>query len=86
MGTFEFFNRLDGYGILVLEEKDMQKTHRTSEAKRRANAKYDATHTRQVVLKLNLSTDSDILEKLDQVSNRQGYIKELIRNDISNTI
>jgi len=54
----------------------------TTEAQKRAAAKYDRDHTRQVMLKLNLSTDSDIIEKLDAVDNRQGYIKSLIRNDI----
>jgi len=54
----------------------------TTEAQKRAAAKYDRDHTRQVMLKLNLSTDSDIIEKLDAVANRQGYIKSLIRDDI----
>lgn len=44
--------------------------------------KYDATNTQQVRLKLNKKTDADILERLEQVGNKQGYIKELIRNDI----
>ena len=53
-----------------------------SEARLRANAKYDAAHTRKVILKLNKETDADILERLDSVSNKQGYIKGLIRDDI----
>ena len=53
-----------------------------SEAQRRATEKYDKTHTKQIKLKLNLVTDADILQKLSEVSNIQGYIKELIRNDI----
>lgn len=35
-----------------------------------------------VYLKLNVVNDKDILERLDQVSNKQGYIKECIRADI----
>ena len=54
----------------------------TSESKIRANAKYDKAHTTGVFLKLNKETDKDILEKLSSVSNRQGYIKNLIRHDI----
>lgn len=54
----------------------------TTEAKRRANAKYDLTHTRQITLKLNLETDKDILDMLDAVGNKQGYIKALIRADM----
>lgn len=48
-----------------------------------SHAKYDAANTTGVYLKLNLKTDSDILEKLSSVPNRQGYIKQLIRQDIS---
>lgn len=54
-----------------------------SRAQARASRKYDKEHTRQITLKLNLRTDSDILEKLDQVPSKQGYIKSLIRKDIA---
>lgn len=47
-----------------------------------AVAKYDAKNTKQIHLKLNLKTDKDILEKLEQVDSKQGYIKELIRRDL----
>lgn len=43
---------------------------------------YDASHTVQIKMKLNLKTDADILEKLGAVGNKQGYIKSLIRADI----
>ena len=49
----------------------------------KAQAKYDAKNTKQIVLKLNLKTDADILEQLEKVGNKQGYIKELIRKDIA---
>ena len=52
-----------------------------SKAQLRAQAKYDKDNTVQVKLKLNKKTDSDILEILNSVSNKQGYIKELIRID-----
>lgn len=48
-----------------------------------ANARYDKENTRQIRLKLNLNTDKDILDRLDAVDNKQGYIKNLIREDIS---
>ena len=51
----------------------------------RARAKYDAANTRRVSFKFNLKTDKDILEKLDEVENKQGYIKALIRADIEKT-
>lgn len=54
----------------------------TTEAQKRAQAKYDKTNTTQIILKLNKKTDADILEKLQSVGNRQGYIKDLIRKDL----
>ena len=54
-----------------------------TEAQKRAQAKYDAANTVQIKLKLNKVNDADIIAKLDSVSNKQGYIKELIRADIA---
>lgn len=54
----------------------------TSKARKAATRRYDEKNTRQIVMKLNLKTDADILEKLDSVKNRQGYIKALIRADM----
>ena len=53
-----------------------------SEKKKASNAKWDAANTRQYKLKLNLRTDADILAKLDATDNVQGYIKQLIREDM----
>lgn len=47
-----------------------------------SQAKYDAKNTKRFGLKLNLITDKDIIDKLDEVPNTQGYIKALIRKDI----
>lgn len=55
---------------------------KTSKAQKDAVRKYDATHTKQIMLKFNLETDADILAKLSEVENKQGYIKRLIREDI----
>lgn len=58
----------------------------TGEAKLRANRKYDAEHTRQYHLKLNMRTDIDVIEWLNWKSGErsiQGYIKRLIREDMS---
>lgn len=44
--------------------------------------RYDKKNTRRITLKLNLKIDADILEQLDSTGNMQGYIKELIREDI----
>lgn len=55
---------------------------KTSEAQKRASTKYDAENTKQIMLKLNTKTDKDILERLERVGNKQGYIKRLIRKDM----
>ena len=55
---------------------------KSSEAQIRAAAKYDKANTKSVFLKLNVKTDADILAHLETVGNKQGYIKNLIRNDM----
>lgn len=52
-----------------------------TDAQKRAAAKYDKSHTKGVYIKLNKTTDADILNRLQEVGNVQGYIKELIRKD-----
>ena len=54
----------------------------TSESQKKASAKYDASNTKQIKLKLNTKTDADVINKLESVANKQGYIKNLIRRDI----
>lgn len=54
-----------------------------TEAQIRAQKKYDAANTKQFHLKLNRNTDWDVIEKLDNVPNIQGYIKRLIRADLN---
>lgn len=56
---------------------------KTSKAQIKAQVKYDKANTKGIYLKLNRSTDADIIEKLEQVGNVQGYIKDLIRKDLS---
>lgn len=66
----------------ILPERIWEGKEMVSDAKKRANIKYDYTHTRQIKFKFNLETDKDILKKLDGVGNKQGYVKKLIRDDI----
>ena len=54
----------------------------TSEAQKRAKAKYDREKCVQVKMKLNRVGDADILARLGDVGNKQGYIKKLIREDM----
>lgn len=44
---------------------------------------YDRENTRRINLKLNIKTDADIIRKLESEFNIQGYLKKLIRDDIS---
>ena len=57
----------------------------TTEAQKKASARYDSSNTTSVYLKLNNKTDADILKKLKESGNKQGYIKKLIRSDINKT-
>lgn len=56
---------------------------KTTEAQLKATAKYQKKNTRMFTLRLNLNTDMDIINKLEQVENKQGYIKQLIRTNIA---
>lgn len=56
--------------------------HMSTEAQRKAKAKYQKAKTKNFSLQFNLVTDADILQYLESLENKQGYIKELIRKDI----
>ena len=68
---------------MEVEVKIKKKTGETEVVKYASQQKYDKTNTTQIRMKLNLKTDADILEKLESVGNKQGYIKALIRADIA---
>ncbi len=53
------------------------------EYQKKAAAKYAKTSCVQYALKLVKTTDADIIMRLEQEPNVQGYIKRLIRADIS---
>lgn len=55
----------------------------TTDAQRRATAKYDAKATRHYHLKLNRKTDADVIAALDAAPSTQGYIKALVRANIN---
>ena len=54
----------------------------SSEAQRRASKKYTAANTKQIALVLNIKTDADLIDHLQEKANKQGYIKGLIRKDM----
>lgn len=43
---------------------------------------YEKNNCTRVSIKLGNKTDADIIEKLNKQDNKQGYIKQLIRDDI----
>lgn len=58
----------------------------TEESRRKRNAahdRWDRENTKQIKLKLNIRTDCDIISHLKNKSSVQGYIKKLIRSDMS---
>ena len=57
--------------------------NKSTESQIRASVKYNKENTVQISLKLNRSTDADLIDSLNKIANKQGYIKELIRRDIA---
>ena len=47
--------------------------------------KYDIAHCRYFYLKYNVTTDKEIIEKLESVPSMQGYIRQLIKKDLAET-
>lgn len=54
-----------------------------SEAQKAADARYKAANTKQVKFVLNKNTEPDLIAHLESIDNVQGYIKSLIRTDMS---
>lgn len=46
------------------------------------DARYNAKSSKRYALKFNVKTDADLIAKLDSVSSVNGYIRQLIREDI----
>jgi hypothetical protein len=65
---------------------DMMQTQEVSHmADSQAKRDWMKANTTVITIKLNHRTDADILERLTSVDNRNGYIKQLIREDIAKT-
>lgn len=47
-----------------------------------ARERYDKVNTKQFKMKLNIKTDADILNWLEEQDSKQGAVKELIRQAI----
>ena len=44
--------------------------------------KWQKENTKTILIRLNIRTDKDIIQQLDTVKSKQGYIKDLIREDM----
>lgn len=55
---------------------------KTKQSTLEAINRYQKKNVIQLNIRLNKKTDADIIAALESVSNKQGYIKELIRLDI----
>lgn len=61
----------------------MKTERKNSEARLRANAKYDAANTVKYTIKINRKINPEIIAKMDSVPNKQEYLKQLILADIA---
>lgn len=52
----------------------------STEAQKRASAKYDADNTVRITLKLNKKTDVELIAKLERQPNKNAFLKMLIAN------
>ena len=69
--------------------KDAQGNEQEKEAETitesKAHAEWTKANTQLVAIRLNNRLDKDIIKKLAEAGNKQGYIKSLIRADIAKT-
>jgi len=74
-GNYKYLYELLGDKLNFLKESPKY----YSEAQKRATLKWKKENIRRIELNFNKETDSDILEVLDAQENKQGFVKELIR-------
>ena len=80
-------NRMYNVGEEERQREDHNMPRGNTPEQRRARniqgEQWDKENTKQVKFKFNLRTDADILARLAEQSNVQGYVKALIRADIA---
>ena len=71
----------------MVEEKQKRKplTEAQKKAKITRNNRYKKNSCTTMCLQFSNNTDADIIAKLGEQENKQGYIKQLIRDDIAKT-
>ena len=55
-----------------------------TEAQKRASRKFEANNMIQFNIRLNKRTDADVIEFLETLDNKRGFILELIREKMKN--
>ena len=75
---YQDFLKLDENG----NEIEVGTMAKTSEAKMRANKKYEKAHIRQILLKFHKTHEAEIIEKLDSVPSKNNYVRQLILQDL----
>jgi len=69
-----------------MEEKSISKLETQKRYEKRTNyaaqEKYHKEKTKGYAFRVMMSTEQDIIQKLDSVPNKAGYIKQLIREDM----
>lgn len=61
----------------------MPKERTTDGKKERPQERFDKLNSKRFVIKVMTRTEADILQKLESVPNKSGYIKDLIKKDIA---
>lgn len=82
--TNNYTTIVDGVGYDIRNIREDDSLIKTEYSMRKAIDKYDKNNTKQFKMKLNKKTDADIIEFLENQSNIQGTLKELIRQQIKN--
>ena len=54
----------------------------STDAQKRASARYNARNTVQLAIRLNKATDADVIARIMEAPSKAGYIKELVRADL----
>ena len=65
------------------EKKNQRQREYEKQTGNAASKKSQKKNTKLESIRLTFSTDGDIIEKLNSLDNKAGYLKKLIRDDIA---
>ena len=54
----------------------------TTEARKRAREKYNKANYKAYTFRFHKTHEADVIERLEEQLNKQGYIRELIKKDM----